>query len=95
MEEKQSLLEKGVLVKIESRLNKLENSVDEILKRSDEINEVTQEKLEQIQTQLEQQSTHMRKLRRKLMHRYHPALIVGIFLIIIVLWLLFVHWAAG
>ena len=56
MEEKESLLEKGVLQKIESRLNNLESNVQQILAKGDEFNEATQEKLENIQEQLEKQT---------------------------------------
>ena len=88
-EEEQSLLEKGVLNKIESRLNNLETSVNTILAKGDEFNEVTQEKLEKIQIQLEKQSQSMRKLKRKLMDRYNPYVIVGILLLLVCLWILF------
>lgn len=92
MEEEQSLLEKGVLNKIESRLNNLETSVNTILAKGDEFNEVTQEKLEKIQIQLEKQSQSMRKLKRKLMDRYNPYVIVGILLLLVCLWILFMYY---
>lgn len=91
-EEEQSLLEKGVLNKIESRLNNLETSVNTILAKGDEFNEVTQEKLEKIQIQLEKQSQSMRKLKRKLMDRYNPYVIVGILLLLVCLWILFMYY---
>ena len=95
MEEKESLLEKGVLNKIESRLNNLENSVEQILAKGDEFNEVTQEKLEKIQFQLEKQSQNMRKLRRKLMDRYNPLTVFFIIVIVLAVWFLFMYYIVG
>ncbi len=95
MEEKESLLEKGVLNKIEARLNNLETSVNTILAKGDEFNEVTQEKLEKIQEQLEKQSQSMRKLKRKLMDRYNPYTIVGILLLLVCIWILFMYYVVS
>ena len=92
MEEKESLLEKGVLNKIEARLNNLEPSVNTILAKGEEFNEVTQEKLEKIQQQLERQSQSMRKLKRKLMDRYNPYTIVGILILLVSIWILFMYY---
>lgn len=95
MEEKESLLEKGVLNRIESRLNNLESNVEQILARGDEFNEATQEKLEQIQNQLEQQTQNMRKLRRKLMDRYNPYTILFILVSLVLIWILFMYYVVG
>ena len=95
MEEKESLLEKGVLNKIESRLNNLEVTVNTILEKGDEFNEATQEKLEKIQTQLEKQSQSMRKLKRKLMDRYNPYTIVGILILLVCIWILFMYYVVS
>ena len=95
MEEKESLLEKGVLHKIEARLNNLESNVEQILAKGDEFNEATQEKLEKIQSQLETQSKNMRQLRRKLMSRYHPYTIMMTILVVVVVWILFMYYVVG
>lgn len=95
MEEKESLLEKGVLQKIESRLNNLESNVQQILAKGDEFNEATQEKLESIQVQLEKQTQNMRKLRRKLMDRYNPYTIFIILVVLVVVWVLFMYYVVG
>ena len=95
MEEEQSLLEKGVLGKIESRLNNLEQSVEQILAKGDEFNEATQEKLEKIQEQLEEQSKNMRKLKRKLMDRYNPYTILCILVSLVVAWIIFMYYVVG
>lgn len=95
MEEKESLLEKGVLYKIEQRLGKLETSVDEILAKGEEFNEATQEKLELIQEQLERQSASMRKLKRKLMDRYNPFCIVGTLIFLLFIWIFFMYYIVG
>ena len=95
MEEKESLLEKGVLKRIESRLNNLESSVEQILAKGDEFNEATQEKLEKIQAQLERQSQNMKKIRRKLMDRYNPYTITFILLTVLILWFLVMYYFVG
>ncbi len=95
MEEKESLLEKGVLNKIEARLNNLETSVNTILAKGDEFNEATQEKLEKIQEQLEKQLQSMRKLKRKLMDRYNPYTIVGILILLVCIWILFMYYVVS
>ena len=95
MEENESLLEKGVLKRIETRLNNLETNVEQILARGDEFNEATQEKLEQIQNQLEEQTQNMRKLRRKLMDRYNPYTILFILVSLVVIWILFMYYVVG
>ncbi len=95
MEEKESLLEKGVLQKIESRLNNLESNVQQILAKGDEFNEATQEKLENIQEQLEKQTQNMRKLRRKLMDRYNPYTIFTVLVVVVVIWILFMYYVVG
>ena len=95
MEEKESLLEKGVLQKIESRLGNLESTVEQILAKGDEFNEATQEKLENIQEQLEKQSANMRKLRRKLVNRYNPFTIGSILILVILIWVLFMYYIVG
>lgn len=95
MEEKESLLEKGVLQKIESRLNNLESNVQQILAKGDEFNEATQEKLENIQEQLEKQTQNMRKLRRKLMDRYNPYTIFTVLVVVVVVWVLFMYYVVG
>ena len=95
MEEKESLLEKGVLQKIESRLGNLESTVEQILAKGDEFNEVTQEKLENIQQQLEKQSANMRKLRRTLVNRYTPLTIGCILILVILIWVLFMYYVVG
>ena len=92
MEVNDSLLEKGILGKIEARLNNLESNVEQILAKGDEFNEATQEKLEKIQTQLEKQSQNMRKLKYKLMNRYNPNAICFILIIVIVIWILFMYY---
>ena len=95
MDEKQSLLETGVLGKIESRLNNLEQSVNTILAKGDEFNEATQEKLESIQYQLEEQSKNMRKIKRKLMDRYNPYTIVCILICLVLIWIFSVYYVKG
>jgi len=95
MEEKESLLEKGVLQKIESRLNNLESNVQQILAKGDEFNEATQEKLENIQEQLEKQTQNMRKLRRKLLDRYNPYTIFTVLVVVVVIWILFMYYVVG
>lgn len=95
MEEKESLLEKGVLQKIESRLGNLESTVEQILAKGDEFNEATQEKLESIQEQLEKQSANMRNLRRKLVSRYNPITIGSILILVILIWVLFMYYVVG
>jgi hypothetical protein len=95
MEEKESLLEKGVLGKIEARLNNLESNVQQILAKGDEFNEATQEKLENIQVQLEKQSQNMRKIRRKLMDRYNPYTIFTILVAVVIVWILFMYYIVG
>ena len=95
MEEKESLLEKGVLGKIEARLNNLESNVQQILAKGDEFNEATQEKLESIQVQLEKQSQNMRKIRRKLMDRYNPYTIFTVLVVVVVIWVLFTYYIVG
>lgn len=95
MEEKESLLEKGVLNRIEDRLNNLESNVQQILAKGDEFNEATQEKLEKIQEQLEKQSQNMRKLRRKLMDRYNPYTVVTILITVVAIWILFMYYVVG
>ncbi len=95
MEEKESLLEKGVLNKIEERLNRLETNVEEILNKGEEFNEATQEKLELIQEQLEKQSTNMRKLKRKLMDRYNPYTVFGLLILVVFVWILFMYYVVG
>ena len=95
MEEKESLLEQGVLSRIESRLNNLESSVEQILAKGDEFNEATQEKLEKIQAQLERQSQNMKKIRKKLMDRYNPYTITFILLIVLVLWFVIMYYFVG
>ena len=95
MEEKESLLEKGVLQKIESRLGNLESTVEQILAKGDEFNEATQEKLESIQEQLEKQSANMRNLRRKLVNRYNPVTIGSILILVILIWVLFMYYVVG
>lgn len=95
MEEKESLLEKGVLQKIESRLGNLESTVEQILAKGDEFNEATQEKLENIQEQLEKQSANMRNLRRKLVNRYNPITIGSILILVILIWVLFMYYIVG
>ena len=95
MEEKESLLEKGVLQKIESRLGNLESTVEQILAKGDEFNEATQEKLESIQEQLEKQSANMRNLRRKLVNRYNPITIGSILILVILIWVLFMYYIVG
>jgi len=95
MEEKESLLEKGVLQKIESRLGNLESTVEQILAKGDEFNEATQEKLENIQEQLEKQSANMRNLRRKLVNRYNPITIGSILILVILIWVLFMYYVVG
>lgn len=95
MEENESLLEKGVLKRIETRLNNLETNVEQILARGDEFNEATQEKLEQIQNQLEEQTQNMRKLRRKLMDRYNPYTVLFILVSLVVIWILFMYYVVG
>ena len=95
MEEKESLLEKGVLSKIEARLNNLESNVQQILAKGDEFNEATQEKLEKIQEQLEKQSQNMRKIKRKLMDRYNPYTIITVLIVMVVIWILFMYYVVG
>ena len=93
MEEKESLLEKGVLSKIEARLNNLESNVQQILAK-DEFNE-EQKKLEKIQEQLEKQSQNMRKNKRKLMDRYNPYTIITVLIVMVVIWILFMYYVVG
>lgn len=83
--------DKVLLTSIETRLGNVEKTLEEIMENGDAMESRLKEKMEDIKDEIEKNTLQVKRMRSKLANTLRPRTVVMIMILLIFLWITFVH----